>query len=96
MLQGLGWGYLFMAVEPSEKRAITFVDGQNLFHVVRESFGYPYPNYDVQCLAEAICRSNGWRLVQTRFYTGLPDATDDPFWNTLALLTSFAQKIGMA
>ena len=48
-----------MAVEPPEKRAIAFIDGQNLFHAVRESFGYHYPNYDVQCLAESICRSNG-------------------------------------
>lgn len=70
-----------MAVEPPEKRAIAFVDGQNLFHAVRESFGYPYPNFDVRCLAESICRANAWGLVQTRFYTGIPDATDNPFWN---------------
>jgi hypothetical protein len=23
----------------------------------------------------------GWRLEQTRFYTGIPDPTDEPFWN---------------
>jgi hypothetical protein len=29
---------------PTVKRALVFVDGQNLFHASRESFGYPYPN----------------------------------------------------
>ena len=54
------------------------MDGQNLFHSVRESFGYTYPNYDVRVLAEAVCRSKGWELAQARFYTGVPDATDNP------------------
>jgi len=27
--------------EPPEKRAIAFIDGQNLYHAARESFGYP-------------------------------------------------------
>jgi uncharacterized LabA/DUF88 family protein len=86
MPQGLGWGYLFlgvfMAVEPPDKRVIAFVDGQNLFHAVRESFGYHYPNYDVKLLADSVCRMQGWRLEQARFYTGIPDPTDDPFWST--------------
>ena len=85
MPQGLGWGYLFQGLhvpaEPPDKVAIAFVDGQNLYHSVRESFGYPYPNYEVQCLAQAICGSKGWRLQQARFYTGIPDANDDPAWN---------------
>ena len=85
MPQGLGWGYLFpgafMPAEPLEKQAIVFIDGQNLYHAVRESFGYPYPNFDVQCLAQAVCALQGWRLKQTRFYTGIPDAADDPLWN---------------
>ena len=85
MPQGLGWGYLFQGVyvpaEPRDKRAIAFIDGQNLYHSVRESFGYPYPNCDVQCLAQAICGSMGSPLKQTPFYTGIPDANDDPSWN---------------
>jgi len=85
MPKGLGRGYLFQGVsvppEPSIKRAVTFVDGQNLFHAVRESFGYGYPNYDVAALAEAICKTQGWKLAQVRFYTGIPDPADDPFWN---------------
>lgn len=70
-----------MPVEPAGKRTIAFVDGQNLFHAVREAFGYPYPNYDVLALAQAICQQKGWQLVQTRFYTGIPDPLDAPFWN---------------
>ncbi len=37
------------------KRAVVFVDGQNLFHAAREAFGYTYPNYDVSALAKQIC-----------------------------------------
>lgn len=85
MPRGLGRGYLFRGTvaptEPALKRAITFLDGQNLFHSVRESFGYTYPNYDVLALSNAVCRSVGWNLIQTRFYTGIPDPTDDAKWN---------------
>ncbi len=70
-----------MPPEPEVKRAITFVDGQNLYHAARESFGHSFPNYDVRALSEAICRRAGWRLAQVRFYTGIPDLTDDPKWH---------------
>lgn len=50
---------------------MAFVDGQNLYHAVREAFGYTYPNYDVRALAEAVCRPKGWALAQVRFYTGV-------------------------
>jgi len=70
-----------MTREPSVKRAVTFVDGQNLFHAAREAFGYTYPNYDVAALSVAICRSATWQLLQARFYTGVPDAVDDAKWN---------------
>jgi hypothetical protein len=36
-----------MPPEPRVKRAIAFIDGQNLFHAAGESFGYPYPSYEV-------------------------------------------------
>ncbi len=65
-----------MPAEPLVKRAVAFVDGQNLFHSARESFGYYYPNYDVLALAKAVCRKEGWELVQARFYTGVPDPAD--------------------
>ena len=29
-----------MSGEPPTKRAVAFVDGQNLFHAAREAFGY--------------------------------------------------------
>lgn len=70
-----------MPVEPGIKRVISFVDGQNLFYGVKKAFGYPYPNYDVACLSSAICKKQNWQLVQTRFYTGVPNADDKPFWN---------------
>jgi uncharacterized LabA/DUF88 family protein len=70
-----------MATEPLHPRAVVFVDGQNLYHSARESFGYTYPNYDVRALAETVCRSKAWGLSETRFYTGVPDATDNAGWN---------------
>jgi uncharacterized LabA/DUF88 family protein len=80
-----GRGYLFleaaMPPEPQVKRTVSFIDGQNLFHAARESFGYTYPNYDVVALSGNICTRMGWQLVESRFYTGIPDPLDDPFWN---------------
>jgi uncharacterized LabA/DUF88 family protein len=67
--------------EPATKRAVVFIDGQNLYHCVREAFGYSFPNYDVLALARAICGSKGWNLSAVRFYTGFPDAKDDAQWN---------------
>jgi len=70
-----------MPLEPTIKRTVAFVDGQNLFHAARTTFGYTWPNYAPQALATAICSSNGWQLTQTRFYTGVPDPADNPFWH---------------
>jgi uncharacterized LabA/DUF88 family protein len=83
MPKGLGRGYSFvpMATEPTQKRAITFIDGQNPFHAAREAFGFTYLNYDVATLSQAICVAQKWTLIQTRFYTGVPDVIDDPKWN---------------
>ena len=57
------------------------MDGQNLYHAAKESFGYSYPNYDVHALAREICRSQQLSLCQVRFYTGVPDRSDNPFWH---------------
>lgn len=65
-----------MPLEPSVKRAVAFIDGQNLFHAARESFGHTYPNYDVSALARTICDTYRWGLTQVRFYTGIPDTED--------------------
>ena len=70
-----------MPTEPGVKRAIVFIDGQNLFHAAKEAFGYSFPNYDVAALAARVCTQPGWNLVQTHFYTGIPDAADDAFWS---------------
>jgi uncharacterized LabA/DUF88 family protein len=67
--------------EPPNKRAVAFFDGQNLFHAARETFGYSYPNYDPKALAQAVSNAQGWQLVATRFYTGVPDSEDNAFWN---------------
>ena len=70
-----------MPQEPAVKRAIAFVDGQNLFHHVRSVFGYTYPNYDVQKLARAVCSLRGWTLQRVQFYTGVPSVADNAFWH---------------
>jgi hypothetical protein len=42
-------------IEPAIKRAVTFIDGQNLYRAAKESFGYHYPNYDVRKLSDSVC-----------------------------------------
>lgn len=70
-----------MRVEPAIKRVTAFVDGQNLFYAAKDAFGYAYPNYEPRALANAVCSARDWRLAETRFYTGVPDANDDPRWH---------------
>jgi uncharacterized LabA/DUF88 family protein len=71
-----------MAEEPAVKRAITFIDGQNLYHGLREAFtSTTHPNYDVMKLSQAICKQEGWQLKSVRFYSGYPSAKDDPQWS---------------
>jgi uncharacterized LabA/DUF88 family protein len=70
-----------VATEPAVKRTIVFVDGQNLFYGAKIAFGYPFPNYDILSLATILCQQHGWQLGEVRFYTGIPDATDNAFWN---------------
>jgi len=64
------------------KKTVVFIDGQNLYHAVRENFGYTYPNYNVKLLSEAVCNKKGWEIDEIRFYTGVPDLEDNPFWHT--------------
>lgn len=70
-----------MPSEPAIKRTIAFIDGQNLFYSVKQAFGYSFPNYDPQPLAEKVCDPKAWDLTQTNFYTGIPDAQDNAVWN---------------
>jgi uncharacterized LabA/DUF88 family protein len=67
--------------EPTTKRAIAFVDGQNLYHHARAAFNITHPNYDVLVLARTICQSKGWFFKAVRFYTGTPELADDPMWH---------------
>ena len=69
-------------IEPANKRAVVYVDGQNLFHHSKAAFGYKFPNYDVTALASETCSKFGWQMTECRFYTGIHDATVEPFWNS--------------
>ena len=72
-------------------RAIVFVDGQNLYHLARRAWAagpssrYAWPSYDVEKLASAlVSRKSGRVLVETRFYTGVPDpaaGASQMFWH---------------
>lgn len=68
-------------LEPPMKRAFAFVDGQNLFLQSKDALAYKFPNYDIGALAREACKANGWDLAEARFYTGIHDATANPFWN---------------
>jgi len=70
-----------MPAEPSSKRAIAFVDGQNLFHSAKAAFGYTFPNFDPRLLSAAVCAAQDWDCIEVRFYTGVPDQADNSFWH---------------
>jgi uncharacterized LabA/DUF88 family protein len=68
--------------EPERKRVVAFFDGQNLFHAAKDAFGSSHPDYDPLKLAQAVCQGvPSWELAGVRFYTGLHDASVDPFWH---------------
>ena len=67
--------------EPTTIRAAAFFDGQNLYYAAKEAFGYKYPNYDPLALSNLVCGDKNWTLAQVRFYTGIPDPTDDALRN---------------
>lgn len=70
-----------MLLEPDCKRAVSFFDGQNLFHHAKAAFGHTHPNFDPQKLSDAVCRANGWTNHGVRFYTGIPTAERSPMWH---------------
>jgi hypothetical protein len=55
-----------MPHEPSIKRAVAFVDGQNLFHAAREVFGHTYPDYNILALAPCWLTPNQARDLLAR------------------------------
>jgi uncharacterized LabA/DUF88 family protein len=69
-----------MAQQPSMRRAVTFIDGQNLYHSLREAFGVTHPNYDILKLSRKAAAAQDCLLKQARFYTGYPSVSDDPLW----------------
>jgi len=84
--------------EPAIKRCVVFIDAQNLFHAAKDAFGYNWPNYDPQALAQSVCRQHGWVLTRVFFYTGMPERSVDPqrhgFWaNKLAVLGKKGVKV---
>ena len=73
-------------------RVITYIDGQNLYHLAREAWGtdggtldtpYNWPSYDVAKLAAALAALSPERtLAKACFYTGVPNAGRwHQFWN---------------
>lgn len=70
-----------MPSEPRIKRAVSFIDGQNLYRHAKDAFGHHHPNYDPLKLSEAVCRAHGWMSRGVRFYTGTPSAERSPMWH---------------
>ncbi|MBI4574269.1 MAG: NYN domain-containing protein [candidate division NC10 bacterium] len=72
-------------------RTIVFFDGQNLFHLAKTAWaprpsvpGSPdgWPSYDVEKLATALVSRVPNRVLSgVRFYPGVPDQSQDPFWH---------------
>ena len=70
-----------MPAEPDIKRAISFIDGQNLYRHAKDAFGHHHPNYDPRLLADAVCAERGWVNHGIRFYTGVPSVDRAPTWH---------------
>ena len=49
-----------MPAEPEVKRAISFIDGQNLYRHAKDAFDHHHPNYDPRKLADAVCADRSW------------------------------------
>ena len=58
-------------------RVIAFFDGLNIYHSAKTAFPGASDDYDPKSLAGLIAQRQGWNLVQTRFYTGVPDPRRD-------------------
>ena len=70
-----------MPEEPDIKRAVSFIDGQNLFRHAKDAFGHYHPNYGPRKLSDAVCEAHGWINHGVRFYTGVPSADRAPMWH---------------
>ena len=73
------------------KKAIVFLDGQNIYHLAKRSWAmfpaqgwspYSFPSYDVEKLANVLVLAQPNRVLQgIRFYTGVPSASRNIFWH---------------
>jgi uncharacterized LabA/DUF88 family protein len=63
------------------RRCLVLIDGQNLFHAARREFGYTWPNFDAGKLARLLSIRTASALCETRFYSGVPPASVDPWWH---------------
>ena len=70
-------------------RVIVFVDGQNLYRQAKRAWRagdgassrYSWPSYDVEKLAKTMAeRTPDRRLVEIRFYTGVPKRSVSSHW----------------
>jgi hypothetical protein len=69
-----------MTAAAEKQYAMAFFDGQNLFRHAMDAFGHFHPNYDPIKLHAAVCAKHGWIPNLVRFYTGVPNAIEDPMW----------------
>ncbi|MCY3880143.1 MAG: NYN domain-containing protein [Rhodobacteraceae bacterium] len=70
-----------MVQAPKTRRAVSFIDGQNLFRHAKDAFGHHHPNYDPVKLTEAVCNANNWDCISVRFYTGVPESNRSAMWH---------------
>lgn len=66
---------------PLQMYAMAFFDGQNLYRHAKDAFGHHHPNYNPTKLHHAVCQHFGFIPNLTRFYTGVPEASESPMWS---------------
>jgi len=62
-------------------KAVTFIDGQNLYHTAKALFGRRDPDYDVMGLSRFVCSELGLQCSEVRFYSGIPEKAHKPDWH---------------
>ncbi len=62
-----------MLQDPAEKSAVAFIDGSNMRHSARTTFGEAFANFNPLALAETVCAAQGWELAGVHLYLGVPD-----------------------
>jgi hypothetical protein len=61
-----------MAVEPADKYAMAFVDGQNLYQHAKAAFGHHHPNYDLLNCTLLFAQSMGGNRTLCAFTLAFP------------------------